>query len=167
MQAFFTVKGINGGGGGAFYQADLVRSLTSHSSGSWYFEITVNSATNVAQIGVGIDNNVESLLVEAGEAGAIAWLGDGSVNYNGTVGAYHASPFSVGDVLGVDTDLTGGTIRFRVNGNAFSSSFSIAGIIGRPMFALAQLKTFGDQVTANFTGVSPSFAFSAPSTAWG
>lgn len=136
-------------------------------SSDWYFEMVPNVAADIAKIGVGMDNNSESLTVEAGQAGAVCWLGDGSINYNGVVGVYHAAPFSVGDVLGVNPDLTAKTIRFRVNGGSFSSSFSIAAIVsGGPMFALAQLKNPGDQVTANFTG-TPAFAFTAPSTAWG
>jgi hypothetical protein len=150
-----------------FSAADLVRSITSHTSGSWYFEMNVNSAVNISQVGVGIDNNLESLTMAAGQAGGICWLGDGTVNYNGIVGAYRASPFSVGDVLGVNVDLDTATIQFRRNGGSFSSNFSISAIVTGAMFALAQLEYPGDQVTANFTGVSPAFAYSAPSTAWG
>lgn len=126
-----------------------------------------NAAQNIAAVGVGIDNNSEVLTAAAGQVGGICWLGNGTVNYNGTIGAYSAYPFSVGDVLGVDTDLTGKTIRFRVNGGSFSSNFSISAIVTGAMFALAQLENVNDQVTANFTGVSPAFAFTAPSTAWG
>jgi hypothetical protein len=147
-----------------FLAADLVRSITSHTSGSWYFEMTFSFAADISRVGVGIDNNLESLTMAAGQAGGICWLGDGTVNYNGTVGAYRASPFSNGDVLGVNTDLTGKTIQFRVNGGSFSSSFSISAIVTGAMFALAQLETEFDQVTANFTG---TFAFTPPSTAWG
>jgi hypothetical protein len=35
------------------------------------------------------------------------------------------------------------------------------------MYAFAQLANVNDQITANFTGVSSPFAFSAPATAWG
>ena len=144
--------------------ADLARSQTTHTTGAWYFEMTITAASDVTKVGVGIDNGVESLTMQAGQGGSICWVGSGQVNYNGVFGAYTASPFSVGDILGVDTDLTGGTIRFRVNGNAFSSNFSISAVIGGSVWALAQLKNPGDQITANFTG---SFAFTPPDTAWG
>jgi hypothetical protein len=149
-----------------FFPADLARSTTSHSSGSWYFEMTIDAATNVGEVGIGVDNNTESLTLAAGRAGSICWRGNGAVHYNGIQGAYTAAPFSVGDVARVDTDLTAKTIRFAVNGGSFTSTFSIAAIVTGPMFALAQLKDPGDQITANFTGV-PAFAFTAPSTAWG
>ncbi len=142
----------------------LIRSKTSHTTGSWYFEMIVNKAANLAHIGIGIDNNSESLTAAAGKIGSICWLGDGTVDYNGIIGAYIASPFSVGDVLGIDADLTGKTIRFRVNGGAFSSNFSISAIAGGAMFAFAQLTNNLDQITANFIG---KFAFTATSTAWG
>lgn len=155
-------------GAGSIASADLVRSITTHTSGSWYFELTVNAATDVTKLGVGLDNNAESLIGGAGRAGSVVWSGDGSVNYNGLVWAYTAPKFQVGDVLGVDVDLTGDTIRFRVNGGSFTSTFSISAISnGQAILALAQLSSIGDQVTANFLGTSPAFAHTAPSTAWG
>lgn len=156
------------GGGGTFAAADLVRSQTSHTTGTgaWYFEMVATAAADITKVGVGIDNNAESLTMQAGQAGGICWQGDGSINYNGVLNAYSFSSFSVGDVLGVNPDLTAKTFRVRVNGGSFSTAFSIAAIVTGPMFALAQLGTLGDQVTVNFTG-SPAFAFTAPSTAWG
>jgi hypothetical protein len=150
------------------FAADLVRSQTSHTAGVWYFELTVNAASIMARVGVGIDNNMESLTAEGGQGGAICWLGDGTVKYNGKIGFYDAASFGVGDVLGINPDLNAGTIRFRVNGGAWSTAFSIAAIVGTPMFAFAELSATGDQVTANFTG-SPAFSFSTPpgATAWG
>lgn len=152
-----------------FLVADLVRSITSHATGHWYFEVTIDVATDLTKVGVGIDNNAESLTLEAGRAGAICWLGGGTVNYNGTPAFYTAMTFLVGDVLCIDANLDAGTIAFRVNGGAWSSAFSIAAILTGPMYALAQLFYANDQVTANFTGTSPAFAFTiAPSaTAWG
>jgi hypothetical protein len=151
---------------GSFFTANLVRSITSHSTGSWYFEMTPNVATDITKIGVGIDNNAESLTSEGGQSGSICWLGNGSVNYNGNLSVYSAPAYSIGSVLGIYPQLSGGLIGFRVNGGSFST-FSIAAIVGPSMFAFAQLTNAGDQVTANFTGVNPSFSFSAPSTAWG
>lgn len=155
-------------GAGSIVTGDLVRSVTSHSSGSWYFELTINAATDVTKVGVGLDNNKETLTGGAGRAGSVVWYGDGSVTYNGLVWAYTAPKFNVGDVLGIDVDLTGDTIRFRVNGGSFTSTFSIASVSnGQALLALAQLSALSDQVTANFLGTSPAFAHTAPSTAWG
>lgn len=142
----------------------LVRSKTSHSSGSWYFEMRVNAAADTSKVGVGIDNGTENLTSKSGQAGSICWMGDGTVNYNGAMGVYSGPPFSIGDVLGINPDLTAKTIRFRVNGGPFSNAFSIQAIVTGPMFALAQLAAPLDQITSNFTG---PFAFTPPSTAWG
>ncbi len=142
----------------------LVRSNNSHSSGSWYFEMRVNAAGNISKVGVGIDNGAENLISKAGQFGSICWMGDGNVNYNGAGNVYSAPPFSIGDVLGINPDLTAKTIRFRVNGGPFSNAFSIQAIVTGPMFALAQLSAPLDQMTSNFTG---PFAFIQPSTAWG
>lgn len=152
----------------AFYAANLVRSQTSHTTSAWYFEMTVNAAVDISKIGVGIDDNTESLTLEAGRAGSIAWLGNGSINYNGVTNAYTGPSFAVGDVLRVNPDLSAKTFSVAVNGGSFSTAFSISAIVtGAPMFALAQLANQADQVTFNFTGVSPAFAFTAPATAWG
>jgi hypothetical protein len=150
----------------AFGAADLVRSTTSHTSGSWYFEMVINYALDITKTGVGIDDNTESTTLAAGRAGSIIWLGNGIVNYNGTLNAYRASPFNNGDVLGVYPQIGSNLIGFRVNGGSFTT-VSIAAITGPSLYALAQLASDYDQVTANFTGVSPAFAFSAPATAWG
>ena len=146
------------------FKFDIVRSKTSHVNGSWYFEMLIKAAIDVTKVGVGLDNNVESLTTGGGQIGGICWFGDGSVNYNGAVRAYTASPFSVGDILGVDVNLTTKTIRFRVNGGSFSDVFSISAIVSGSMFALAQLAASLDQVKGNFTG---PFVFVSPSTAWG
>lgn len=156
-------------GAGSIASADLVRSVTTHATGGWYFEITVDAATDVTKLGVGLDNNAETLTGGAGRAGSVVWSGDGRVDYNGLVWAYKAPTFAVGDTLGIDVDLTAETIRFRVNGGSFSSAFSISQIVDgvTPLLALAQLSALSDQVTANFLGTSPAFAHTAPSTAWG
>lgn len=146
-----------------FPAADLIRSQTSHSSSDWYFEMVFNAAADITKVGVGIDDNTESLTQAAGRAGGICWLGNGTVNYNGTANVYSAPTFSVGDVLRVNPKLTAGTIGFAVNGGSFTT-VSISAIVGGAMFALAQLATGFDQVTATF---SAPFAFTAPSTAWG
>lgn len=168
-------------GAGGFYPSIidpgyLVRSITTHTTGQWYFEITINAAAKLSDVGVGVDNGTENLNLSGGQAKGICWVGSGSVNYNGTLNAYLASTFFVGDILGVAVDITNAKIWFRENGGNWNNSasanpatntggFSISAIVPT-VYALAQLSSVGDQVTANFLG---TFGFSAPAgfSAWG
>ena len=156
--------------------AYLVRSTNFYFTGKWYFEITVNAAAATINVGVGVDNDVEPLTGAAGQAGSICWTGGGNVNYNGTLGAYSAATFAVGDVLCVAVDLVNMEIWFRNKGFNWNNSptadpasnaggFSIAAVT--PVaYALAQLSATGDEMTANFDG---PFSYSVPDgfSAWG
>lgn len=102
----------------------IVRSTNDYTTGKWYFEVTVNAASVIGNVGVGVDNNVESLNGAAGQSGSICWTGNGSVNYNSTSGAYTAASFTVGDVLGVAVDLVNMAIWFRDNGGNWNNSGS-------------------------------------------
>ena len=142
--------------------ASLVRSLVNHATGFYYFEMVFGSAVDVTKVGVGIDNNVESLTTSGGQAGSILWTGDGAVAYNGGLNIYAASAFNVADIIGIAVDLTNKKIWFRVNGGNWNlngsanpvttvGGFSIAAVVPNA-YAYAQLESGGDQVTANFSG---------------
>ncbi len=156
--------------------ASLVRSTTSLSTGKWYFEVTVNVAAVIGNVGVGVDNDAESLSGAAGQAGSICWVGNGNVNYNGTLDVYAAAAFSVGNTLCVAVDLVNMEIWFRVNGGNWNNSptanpatdaggFSITAITPHA-YALAQLSATGDEMTADFNG---PFSYAIPSgfSPWG
>lgn len=169
--------------GGAFpggvYAGSLIRSITSHSAGKFYFEMTIDAALVLAHVGIGVDNGGESLVLPGGQAASLVWAGDGKVNYNWLRAVYRAALLAVGGTYGVAVDITNrqiyltpdGTV-WNINGSASPAGnvggFSIAAITGA-VLAMAQMSDVNDQITANFTGSSPSFAYSAPSgfSAWG
>lgn len=139
----------------------LVRSIQTYASGKYYFEMTLNVATTLSQVGVGVDNDSESVEGAGGNAGSIIWLGNGSINYNGTANAYTAATFAVGNILGVAVDVGAKLIWFRVGSGNWNNSgtanpstgaggLSISAIA--TVFAIAQLAVAGDQITANFPG---------------
>lgn len=161
------------------YSAGLVKSITNHSTGKFYFEMSVDVAAVLADVAIGIDNGNEVLVLPGGQTGGIAWLGDGTVNYNGLSNVYQAAPFVAGGTYGVAVDLTNGKIYFTPNGTLWninglaSPAGNVGGFlisaIGGSVWAMAQLSQTNDQITANFTGSGPSFAYSAPAgfSAWG
>lgn len=176
LQRFRTIGNFeNAGGIITPVTANLVRSNVSHSSGQYYFEMTVASAVILSAIGVGVDNGVEPLTRPAGQAGTtggICWVGNGGVSYNGITNAYVIAPFSVGDVLGVAVDIGNQLIWFRDNGGNWNNNASANPVTGSQVggisiaaitpnvFAMAQLTNTGDEITANFAG---PFSFTAPS----
>ena len=99
---------------GNLFPGYLVRSITNHSTGKWYYEMVFVVAAYIGQVGVGVDNDVESLSNAAGQVGSICWLGSGNVNYNANLNAYSASPYLIGTILGVAVDLTDAKIWFYI-----------------------------------------------------
>jgi len=149
---------------------ELVRSNVSHASGKYYFEMMINAATNLALVGVGVDNGVESLNGVGGQAGGILWLGNGNVVYDGLGIAAAVQSFNVGDVVGVAVDVTDALIWFRDAGGNWSNNgsanpatgaggLSIAAVTPN-VYAVAQLTDALDEITANFAG---PFTYTAPS----
>jgi hypothetical protein len=154
----------------------LVRSIVSHASGFYYFEATFNTASDLTHVGIGVDNDTESLTNSGGQTGSIIWLGSGIVNYNGSSRVYAAQSFGIGDILGIAVDITNKFIWFRVNGGNWNLSgtadpvsivggFSIAAVTPTA-FAYAQLENMADQVTANFSGPFTDLIPSSPYTNW-
>lgn len=150
--------------------AGLVRSSTSHTTGSYYFEATVLSAMSTPNVGIGIDNGLESVNNVGGQGGGVMWVGNGNVNYNGTVDAFTISAFSTSDVLGVAVNIGSGLVWFRDNAgnwnnNGAANPATNTGGLSVPAatsttFVVAQLATTGDAIQVNFAG---PFVNTAPS----
>lgn len=151
---------------------NLVRTNVSHTSGQYYFEMTVVAAASLSAVGVGVDNGAEPLVRPGGGIGGICWVGNGGVSYNGANNAKTVAPFSVGDVLGVAVDIGNQLIWFRDNGGNWNNNASANPVTGSQaggltiaavtpnVFAMAQITSSGDEITANFAG---PFSFTAPS----
>jgi hypothetical protein len=154
------------------FSSTIVRSNQVHSgvpnAAKYYFEVTITAASPVGQVGVGIDNGVESISNQAA-IGAICWCGDGSVNYNGNLAVYNAGPFNVSDTLGVAVDFVNNRIWFRDGAGNWNNSatanpatntggFDWSGIGNTGIFAIQQVIA-SSTLTPNYTG---PFANAAP-----
>lgn len=156
--------------GFAVASTQLARTNTSHSSGKYYFEMTVVAATNLAAVGVGVDNGSESLNAPGGQSGGIIWIGNGNVNYNGALDTTTIASFAVGDTLGVAVDVGGALIWFRDNAGNWNNNGSANPATGTGgisilavtsnVYAVVQLTNYSDNITANFAG---PFVNTAPS----
>lgn len=170
LQRFRTIGSFETAGGVILpVTANLIRSDVSHTSGQYYFEVTVTAAVLLSGVGVGVDNGKEPVTRPGGGPGGICWVGNGGVSYNGGNNNYIIAPFSVGDVLGVAVDIDNTVIWFRDNGGNWnnnpsanpvrgsqSGGFSILAVTPGSglanVFAVAQLMFAGDAMTANFSG---------------
>ena len=147
------------------FSSTIIRSNQVHSGTpgpqKYYFEVTITTASTVGQVGVGIDNGLESISNQAA-IGAVCWCGDGSVNYNGNLAVYNAGPFNVGDILGVAVDFVNNRIWFRDGAGNWNNSatanpatnvggFDWSGIGNAGIFAIQQVVA-ASTLTPNYIG---------------
>jgi hypothetical protein len=130
------------------------------SSGKWYWETTITTATNVYYPGVGVNTNLAlSPEAQSGDtASGFMYLINGQKYSNGALSSYGAS-FSNGDVIGIALDMDAGTITFYKNGSTQGQAFT--GITGT---ATPCVIGFGPgaapALTVNYG--ARSFAYQAP-----
>ncbi|PAS97938.1 MAG: hypothetical protein CGU28_03085 [Candidatus Dactylopiibacterium carminicum] len=106
------------------------------SSGSWYFEVTVDTvnagatAIGIAVAGTSTTSSSGSTS-NAGDGGRYQYFDSGQKRSNGTYSAY-ALGFSTGDIIGVSMQVVSGTTRvhFYKNGIDLGEAFSVAGATG-------------------------------------
>jgi hypothetical protein len=121
-------------------------------SGKWYWEITVSTASYLGVIDstyIKTDNSWSNQL--------LAYQSNGN-KYNGSSSAYGAF-YTNNDVIGVALDMDAGTIAFYKNGSSQGTAFS-SGVAGKELRPMVYSASSGIQ-TANF-GQRP-FAYTAPS----
>jgi hypothetical protein len=125
-------------------------------SGKWYFEVTVDSITTNAYIGIAD----QTLFVDTSSfsySQVYVYLASAAKGGNGSTSSYGAT-YGAGDVIGVAYDLDAGSITFYKNGTsqgvAFNSGFG-SGYNYRP-FSFAQ----GGGQTFNFG--QRDFAYTPP-----
>ena len=144
---------------GALDGWDSVRSTIGVSSGKWYWEITVNSASG-SGVFSSIANTTAALTSYLG-ADTNGWgyhAATGNKFNNGDLGAYGAT-YVAGDVIGVALDMDAGTLIFYKNGTSQGTAFT--GLSGTFYAGTSLILNTTDQVTANF-GAS-TFSYSVPS----
>ena len=130
----------------ASFSSDSVTGTFGPASGKWYFEVTVDSITTNAYIGIAD----QTLFVDTSSfsySQVYVYLASAVKGGNGSTSSYGAT-YGAGDVIGVAYDLDAGSITFYKNGTsqgvAFNSGFG-SGYNYRP-FSFAQ----GGGQTFNF-----------------
>ena len=78
--------------------------------------MSFSNIVDTTKVGIGVDNNAESLTQSGGQASSIIWYPSGRVDYNGFSNVYAAASYVAGNNLNVAVDMTNHLIWFRVNG---------------------------------------------------
>jgi len=146
---------------------DSVRSNLSVSAGKWYFEITVDLATN-GYIQIGIADSGVSLSGEPGtDADGYAYRGLSGDKMNNNVWTAYGDTFITGDIISVAIDMDTGKLWWGKNGTWQASGDPAAGTneaydgIAGDFYAILCLYGNTWAATANF-GAS-AFTYSVPS----
>jgi hypothetical protein len=137
--------------------AGAVRSTIGHTTGKYYFEITIT--TGITSSRVGTEQATESLTVNVG-SGAGAWAyqeSNGDQIHSGTSSTYGAT-YTTGDIIGVALDLDTPALTFYKNN---TSQGSIPGFtVGATTFAAVGASSVGAVFTANFGATA--FTYTPP-----
>ena len=88
-----------------------VRGTMAVSSGKWYWETTITTATNVPQVGIATK---DWGLTYVGSSNGVGYLANATKYVNG-VGTSYGATFTTGDIIGVALDMDGGSITFYKN----------------------------------------------------
>jgi hypothetical protein len=142
----------------------IVRSVASHSTGQFYWEITVNT-TGAATLGIGIANATKNLNTTflGGTTDGVGYYSNGGVSYNSAT-AQTIQTFTSGDVVGVAIDIANKGLWIRKNGgnwnnsgtaNPVTNTGSITNsntflVWNAAVFAAVDVEGTTDSVTANF-----------------
>lgn len=128
-------------------------------TGKWYFEVTIVSGAALPVIGImtPTGNSVIPSLAPA-NFGTDCWnvniFNNGTVSKNttgagGPGAALNDIPtFTVGDIIGVEVDLDGGTVRMRKNGGSWSSLVTIT--TSKPYMPYLGTSGASSAMTVNF-----------------
>jgi len=143
---------VNPGGG----TWNSVRSTISVSSGKWYWENTLSSATDSKVCGIALSTATLANYI-GNDANGWSYYGGGPQKINSNIFTNYGATYANGDVIGVALDMDGGTVIFYKNGVSQGTAFT--GLSGA-MFAGISANQVGDSWTTNF-GATP-FAFTVP-----
>ncbi len=140
-----------------------VRSIASHSSGKFYWEILCVFSGGTNNQTMGICNSTAPLNNYLGsDTNSMGWIGDGRVLVNNVV-ITNIQVWLVGDVLCFAHDLGNNHIWFRTNGGNWNNDvignqnpatntggITTTGMAAGPYFAIGGGLNIGDSATADF-----------------
>lgn len=130
-----------------------VRYRNSFSRGKNYWEITINN-TGSGYLGIGVHEEEASLSTwVGGDSHGWCWQGNGDL-WTGSNSRSYGSRFTTGDVVGVELDLTEGTLTFYLNGECKGQAYD--GFQGKTLYPAISMYNSGDSVTISPTARSSS-----------
>jgi hypothetical protein len=143
-------------GSGGFVSAG-VRSLTSHNSGKYHFEITVTESGPYWQMNFGVANASANLSGPAGDANSIVFdafsFGSSSspvVEFNGAnQGALDG--VTSGVIVAIEVDIDNKNFYVQKQGGTRKGPFSFSSMTGSVFYAFARIGVNTETITANFT----------------
>jgi hypothetical protein len=102
-------------------------STFSISSGKWYWEVKINTASDVGDVMIGIAaiTAIPTTSYSGSNATSYGYSGGGSKFNNGSSTAYGAS-MSAGDTIGVSLDMSTGDLVFYRNGSSQGTAFTVS-----------------------------------------
>lgn len=104
--------------------AAMVRSISSQTSGKYYWEITIGSSqTNSLAIGIADSTQPLSTSFLGGGVHGAGYFGAGAVSFNSAT-AQTIMTFTAGDIIGVAIDIGNKGIWFRKNGGNWNNNAS-------------------------------------------
>ena len=132
---------------------EAARSTLSKSSGKWYWEYSIGSASGITSLGVGLSGSTLGSQLGAANSG-VGYIGSsGDIDYNSTfIGNF--SSYSAGAVIGIALDATGHTVGFYRN-NVLQST--VTGLAAGSWFAQCFLDTT-NSITANFGATALTYS---------
>lgn len=137
---------------------NLVRATKGKSADKWYWEVTVNTAS---QLTIGVANTTESITAGGTWVGISAnswgWFNANGFLYTNNTAVYNVGTFANGNVLGFALDMDAGTITFYKN-NVSVGSFS--GLTGTIYPAVGTFNSTTSACTANFGATA--FTYTPP-----
>lgn len=156
--------------------AGLVRTLTSHTTGKYYAEFTINTAAASYQADAGIANSSETTTVGTTTNSAGLLNGDPNVYIN-NVSAGTAVTYAASQVVSMALDIGNKTIWYRVNGGNWNGSgaanpatntggVSISAVTGAYFMAASVPGAGSPSMTANFGATAYSYTPSAGFGNW-
>lgn len=146
----------------------VVRSVTSHASGKYYFEMKSTAASNVGANGIGFVTGALNVAVDKDigiDANGLGYYANGGIVINNITVAT-IQTYTLNDVIGVAVNRTNNLIWIRVNNGNWNNNpaanpatgangISISSLIpAGTIFAAVSLRNSGDVTVANF-GATP------------
>jgi hypothetical protein len=160
---------------GSSPSGSMVRSLASHTTGKYYFEVTINSTPDVNDTSVGLANASAPFSFPGVDSNGMGFNGQGQLVINSAVSSTVTVTYAAGDTVGIAVDMGSNLIWFRNliapttwnNGGTANPATGVGGVSYSvnpgPYFASTGLIQFGGGAQSTGNLGATAYVASAPS----